>query len=158
MKAPGIHLLLAVVWLLLSQEPSPAIFGWGLVFGFLLMALFPGVLDCQDYVRRILAGIRFALVFVFEFFVANVTVAWMVLFRSRESIHPNYLTYDTSELRPGEILLLSYCISLTPGTTTIEISPDFKEITIHALDADDPVTIRQKINQTLETGITAFTR
>jgi multisubunit Na+/H+ antiporter MnhE subunit len=112
----------------------------------------------KAYVRGSLAFAWFVLVFTREFLVANVKVAWAVLFRRRAALHPNFITYDVAGLTPFEILLLSYCISLTPGTTTVQVSEDFQTLILHALDADAPDAIRAGIDRTLKRGILSFTR
>lgn len=158
MRSFALNLLIAVIWLLLSREPDAFVFAIGFFMGFVLLGLFHRVIGSGDYVRRVLAFFRFLLIFTREFIVANATVAWTVLFASRESLHPNFVTYDTSKLTPGEILLLSYCITLTPGTCTIEVTPDFSTLIFHALDADDPDAIRDSIDRRLRNAILAFTR
>lgn len=157
MKSLGLNLVIAVMWLLLG-EASPASFAIGLLLGFALIAAFRRVLGSEDYVRRCLAFVRFVIVFVGEFVRANATVAWAVLFRSRNSMHPDFVSYDVAGLSRAEILLLSYCISLTPGTTTVDISEDFSTLVFHALDADDADAIRAEIDRTLKRGILSFTR
>jgi multicomponent Na+:H+ antiporter subunit E len=158
MKPFAMNLLIAVLWLLLSQEPGPIDFLFGFAVGFGLLTLFRPVLRSESYIRRSLAFVRFMAVFLREFVIANMKVAYAVLFRSRESLHPNFVTYDTSKLRPNEILILSYCITLTPGTTTVDITDDFQMLVFHALDADDPNQIRASIDRRLKTAIVRFTR
>lgn len=158
MTAFGLNVVIAVMWLLLSNAPSATVFAVGFAVGFALVAAFRTVVGGENYVRRCLAFLRFVLVFMREFVVANAKVAWMVLFRSRESLHPNFLTYDVTGLTQNEILLLSYCISLTPGTTTVDVSPDFKTLVLHSLDADHPDQIRAEVDRTLKRSILAFTR
>lgn len=153
-----INLLIALIWLFLSANPSIPAFLIGYGMGFLLLALFPTLLDAQNYVRRVGAFFRFVVIFSREFLLSNVVMAHAVLFRDRETIHPNYLTFDTSEMRPFEILLLSHCITLTPGTTTTDITEDHSTIIIHAFDADDPAEVRKGIEQNLKKHILAFTR
>lgn len=158
MIAFGLNLLIAVIWLLLSRVPSAAGFGIGFVIGFALVAAFRTVIGGEAYVRRCVAFGRFVLLFTREFMVANVKVAGVVLFRSRESLHPNFLTYDVTGLTRSEILLLSYCVSLTPGTTTVDITPDFNTLILHSLDADHPEQVRAELDHTLKKNILAFTR
>jgi len=153
-----LNLAIALVWLLLSQEPSTATFAIGFLIGYGFVAAFRAVLGSESYVRASLAFGWFVLVFAREFLVANVKVAWVVLFRRRAALHPNFITYEVTGLTPFEILLLSYCISLTPGTTTVRVSDDFRTLILHALDADDPDAIRAGIDRTLKRGILAFTR
>jgi multicomponent Na+:H+ antiporter subunit E len=57
-----------------------------------------------------------------------------------------------------EILLLSHCVSLTPGTCTVDISHDFTRLYLHVLDCPDPAAVRAGIDKTLKRGILAFTR
>lgn len=158
MRTLGLNLVIAVMWLLLSTTPSVTAFGIGFFIGFVLLAGFQTIFGSESYVRRSLAFVRFLGRFAFELLNANLKVACAVLFRSPESLHPDFLTYDVAELSRAEILLLSYCVSLTPGLTTVEISDDFKTITFHALDADRPHAIRAEIDRTLKRAILAFTR
>jgi multisubunit Na+/H+ antiporter MnhE subunit len=158
MRSFALNLLLAVMWLLLSTVPTAAMFAVGFLLGFALIAIFHGVLGSGDYVRRVVAFGRFALVFLWEFLVANASVVRTVLFRSPASLHPNFITYDVAGLKPFEILLLSYCISLTPGSTTVEVSEDFNTLVLHALDAKDPDALRAQLDRVLKQGILRFTR
>jgi multisubunit Na+/H+ antiporter MnhE subunit len=153
-----INLVIALVWLLLSREPSAVVLVIGFVVGFALVATFKGVLGSDQYVRGSLAFLRFLGRFTWEFLRANVKVAWAVLARPRTALHPNFITYDLTGLRPLEVLLLSYCITLTPGTCTVQIADDFRTLIVHALDADSPEAIRAEIDRTLKQGILSFTR
>jgi multicomponent Na+:H+ antiporter subunit E len=158
MIALGLNLTIAVIWLLLSQAPTAGGFAVGYAIGFALVAAFRGVIGGETYIRRSLAFVTFLIVFTREFLVANIKVAGTVLFRSREALHPNFITYDVTGLTRPEILLLSYCISLTPGTTTVDVTPDFNTLVLHALDADQPDQARAEIDRTLKRSILAFTR
>jgi multicomponent Na+:H+ antiporter subunit E len=158
LRSFAINIMIAVIWLLLSPEPSSEVFVVGFLIGFIILTVFRPVMGSQTYVRRSVALLMFALVFLREFLLANAKVAWTVLFRSRESLHPNFVTYDVSDLRPFEILLLSYCITLTPGTTTVDVSTDFQTLIVHALEADDPDAIRRDIGRRLKTALLRFSR
>jgi multisubunit Na+/H+ antiporter MnhE subunit len=158
MKSLLLNLLIAIMWLLLSAEPSVTTFTLGGLMGFALLAVFHRVLGSGDYVRRVLALGRFALVFTREFLLANARVVWTVLFRSRESLNPNFITYDVAGLKPIEILILSHCITLTPGTTAVKVTDDFQTLVVHVLHADDADAIRAQIDRVLKRGILSFTR
>ncbi len=158
MKSFTLNLLVAVIWLLLSAEPSLTVFALGFLLGFALLAAFHRVLECGDYARRVFALGRFLAVFAWEFLTANANVVATALFRPRASLHPNFITYDVTGLRPLEILLLSYCISLTPGSTTVQVTDDFRTLVLHTLDADDPGAVRARLDRVLKRGILSFTR
>lgn len=159
MYAFTFNMLIASVWLLLSSDPGVPSFLIGCGIGFLLLVLFRDLLpDGRAYVRRALALLRFTLHFARLFVAANFSVAKTVLFRSRDRLHPNFLTYDVAGLTPGEILLLTYCITLTPGTISIRIDDEFNTLIIHALDAQNTDDIRHSIDHDLKQPILAFTR
>ncbi|MCX8157909.1 MAG: Na+/H+ antiporter subunit E [Verrucomicrobiae bacterium] len=158
MKAFALNLLIATIWLLLSQSPSPAVFALGFLAGFLLLAAFKSVVGAEDYIRRWVGLVRFILLFTREFITANLNVAWTVLFRPPTTLRPGFVTYDVSGLSRTEILILSYCLTLTPGTTTVDISPDFKTLVFHALDAQEPEQLRAQLDNKLKPALLAFTR
>ncbi len=108
--------------------------------------------------RRPLALLRFLFIFAREFLLANLAVARTVLSRKPVALHPDFIQYDLTGLTPNEILLLSHCITLTPGTCSVEVSRDLCTLVIHALDARDPDAVRTGIDQTLKAAILAFTR
>ncbi len=123
-----------------------------------MLWLFKPVLNSGDYVRRMLGFMRFVGIFMKAFVVSCWNIALAALFARMGPLQPMLITYDVSGLSKLEILLLSHCISLTPGTTTVEISPDFSRFVLHVFDTHDPDAVRRDIDLTLRRGILAFTR
>ncbi len=154
----AMNILIACIWLLLSAEPSGSRFILGFLIGFSFLALFQSILHSGSYTRRVLAFVRFLIVFLREFILANLNVVRIILFRSKESLHPDFIEYSTTGLKPFEILLLSYCISLTPGSTSVKVSDDFNTLTLHTLHVEDRDKVRSHIDRVLRRGILAFTR
>jgi len=153
-----LNVLVALIWLLLQPAPSIAGLLFGFAIGFGLLALFRPVLDSGDYVRRVLAGIWFGVVFTREFLLACLQLVRLILFVPSERLRPAFLIFDISDLSRVEILLLSHVVTLTPGTSTVDISADFKRLYLHVLDCPDPEAVRAEIERTLKRGILAFTR
>ena len=158
MRNLALNLIIAVLWLLLSDSPSTISFFIGFALGTALLALFQAVLPKERYLGRVLAVFRFAGVFAREFTLANLDLLRTIFLQSREDLHPNLITLDVSGMRRGEILLLSHCISLTPGSVTVQIEADFQTIVVHALNARDPEEVRRRINETFRQAILGFTR
>ena len=158
MRSLTLNLLIAVIWLLLSKTPSVSTFVIGFIIGLVLLYIFKNVLPEESYTKRVFGFIRFCFIFTREFVIANVDMLRIVLFASNESLHPKFLIFDVSDLHRWEILLLTQCISLTPGSTTVQISENFETIIIHALDAEDPAKVRDQINDTLRAAILEFSR
>jgi multisubunit Na+/H+ antiporter MnhE subunit len=158
MKSIGINLVVAAIWMLLQGETSFVVFAAGWFMGFALLALFSPILGSPGYTRRTLAFAVFLAVFVRAFLGSCWQIAVTSLFRSADSLAPRLITYDVRGLTQAEVLLLSHCISLTPGTTTVNVTPDRSQLLLHVLDAPDPEAVRQDIDQTLRRAMLAFTR
>lgn len=156
--ALSLHALAAFVWLFLSGSPSFGTFVVGVLLGLLFLFLFQDLFRSQTYLRKWTAGFRLVFVFLREFVFSNATIAWAVLTRKANDIHPRFLTYDVSHLTTLEILLLTHFVTLTPGTTSVDVSDDKKELIIHAFDGDNPEAVRQSIRSTAEAAILRFTR
>jgi multicomponent Na+:H+ antiporter subunit E len=153
-----VNIIVAVIWLFLAEEQSLTAFFVGWLVGFVILALFGRVIGSETYVRRILALVWFLIAFAREFLISNAQIAAAILSKPNRAIHPNFVRYDVSGMSKTEILLLTHCISLTPGTTTVEIATDFKTILIHCFDVEDPEAVRRQIDTRLKRLILAFTR
>lgn len=158
MQSLVLNLVVAVIWLLLQTRPSLTSFAVGFALGFGLLALFQPVLDSRNYVRRVLAAGAFLGVFGWEFLRSCAQLIRQILTRRPEQLNPCFVIYDVSGLTRIEVLLLSHCVSLTPGTNTVDISHDFTRLYLHVLDCDDVAEIRASIDQRLRRGLLAFTR
>ena len=72
---------------------------------------------------------------------------------------------DRSRLRPAIIAvpldiksdagvtLFADMVTLTPGTTSLEVSEDKQTLYVHALDAEDPETTKTELKSTLERSV-----
>ncbi len=153
-----LNLVLALLWLFLDGSPSLTSFVVGFGLGFALIAaaerLFPG----SRYVERVSALLAFVLRFFRAYLASNLTLAAAVLFRRRQDMYPNFLTYRIDGLSPLEILVLSHAISLTPGTTVVLVSEDHRTLVLHAFDARDPAAVRRSIDEELRRPMLRWSR
>lgn len=152
-----VNLALAVLWLLLwGGGVLNFVVGW--ILGFLLLFSFRSILQSHQYTRRCLAFGRFLWVFLREFIWSNLVLARAILLQHRETLHPNFIEVDVSDLQSWEILLLSHCITLTPGTTAVDLVENGRVLIIHAFDGDNPESLRKGIEGTLKGAILEFSR
>lgn len=96
--------------------------------------------------------------FFWELLIANFQIAKAVLFQPREKLTPEFVDYPVGGLTKLEIIVLSHSLTLTPGTTTVEVAEDFSHLVVHAFDGSDPEAVRRAIKKGLEEPILAFTR
>lgn len=122
-----------------------------------LLALFRKAIGCEAYVKRVRAFFVFVVGVVFEIIRSNLRIMWVSLSRNAGFIEGQFVDYDVSGLSEFEVLLISYCIGLSPGTMVADRSEDGNTLVLHifATDADDA---RKVINRTLRDNILAFTR
>lgn len=154
----GLNVVIALLWLFLVPNPNLGSLVAGYLVGFFFIVMFQRLLGSEGYVQRTIAFVRFFLNLIKEITLSTIEIAKAVLFRPIDEIDPDFLQLDISDLTRGEILLLSHCITLTPGTTSVDISKDFRTLTVHAFDAADPDAVRESINTSLRDPILAFTR
>ena len=96
--------------------------------------------------------------FTRELVLANISMAKAVLFQRREDLAPGFVVYPLAGLSSFEVLLLTHSITLTPGTTSVEISKDGGELVVHAFDARDAEAVSASIRDGLEKPLLAWTR
>jgi multisubunit Na+/H+ antiporter MnhE subunit len=102
--------------------------------------------------------VLFLVCFTRELVLANIAMAKAVLLQKREDLAPGFVSYPLRGLGPIEVLILTHSITLTPGTTSVAISDDGAELTVHAFDARDPEGVRASILNGLEKPLLAWTR
>lgn len=158
MKSFVLNLAIALVGMFLSGKPSASGFALGFLAGFLLLWALERRMPGAGYARRWLAFLRFLAGFLVEFVKSNLQLARAALFRSADEIHPGFLTYEVDGMRPMEVLILSHCITLTPGTTTVRVLNDGRSLLLHAFDARDPEAVRQSIDRSLRDPLLRWTR
>lgn len=144
--------LLALGWMALTGDWSAPAAAFALVLGWLLLRLVRPL--SGDGFRRVrvarLPG--FALFFLKELAIANLAVAAAVLSpadRLRPAIVAVPLTLD----RDAEIALLANLITLTPGTLSLDVSPDRRTLYVHAMTTASPDDLRREIRQGFERRI-----
>ena len=100
------------------------------------------------------------LAFVPYFLFAMVKASWDVAlqaFRPELSITPGTFTYTPSLASKGSIVALANAITLTPGTLTIDISRNRRELLVHALSTESGKDALCEDIRKLEEGIGRFT-
>lgn len=118
----------------------------------------PAKIERRPWLLRLLGLVAFSFCFTRELVLANIAVAKAVLFQPVKALSPGFVTYPLEGLSDFEIVVLTHCITLTPGTTSVEVSEDRTSVVLHALDAGDPQAVCDGIKKTLEAPILAWTR
>ncbi len=148
-----LNLILAGLWLFVTESYSIFNFAVGLVVGYMGIGLTdPG------YATRVWRGVFFVFYIVYQIIKSALTVTAVVLRPSlshRSGIIAVPLEVDTR----AEIILLATVITLTPGTISVEIGRNNqgkRVLFVHCLLLDDPEAVRHSIKANLERRIIGF--
>ncbi|WP_275789617.1 Na+/H+ antiporter subunit E [Pararhizobium gei] len=136
--------LLTLVWAALTGSVTPH----NLALGFLLSAL--SLFVVRAHIPKVRHRVRLgklallAGLFVRELWVSAFRVAILVL-RPDMRLRPGIFAYPLTVTRDFEITLLANLITLTPGTLSVDVSPDRRLLYVHALDCRDPAAEKRAI-------------
>lgn len=133
-----LNLALAVVWAgLWGSFTLPQLvigFHVGFVTLWVAQPLFGGT---SGYYLRAYRVVKLALFFLYDLFVSSLQVAYDVLTPTDYS-NPAILRMPLDVKSDIEILLVTNLISLTPGSLSLDVTPDRKTLIVHVMFADDP--------------------
>lgn len=146
--------ILAVTWLSMNGTLSAGhlllagALGWGLPYA--LQGFWPpGRRRISHPLRAAWKSLAYGLFVAADVVVANLQVARAVLSPIRR-LRPGFAVVPI-ELRDARaIAILAHTITLTPGTVSVEVSPDRRTILIHALDMPDPAETVRALKQRYE--------
>jgi multicomponent Na+:H+ antiporter subunit E len=144
---PVLLVFLALIWLGLQGTFTLSEFIWGLLMGLIILAVFPGPVESQSRFRFrgvgalltwLWATIKLLGYFLWELLKADIAVALIALKpRIGERLKPGIIAMKLTGRSSGQISLLAALITLTPGTISIDCSPDREWLYIHCIDATD---------------------
>ena len=150
MKRLFLFILSYLTWTILTWGGGREEFIAGAIVSALVVFLF-GDIYSVDYrrlfgIRRLLYLLYFVPLFVYECIKANIDVAWRVL-DPRLPIKPGIVRVKTSLKRDVSLTMLANCITLTPGTMTMDVKDGYMYIhwiNVRAKDAKKATEIISK--------------
>jgi multicomponent K+:H+ antiporter subunit E len=135
---PLLTLTLTVVWLMLLNDLSLG----GLLFGLLLGIVVPQITAAfwpqRPRVRRPLKIVEYILVVLWDIVLANINVAYIVVFKTNKELRPHFISIPLEIYSPEAITVLAGTITMTPGTVSADLSADGRALLVHCLDTGDP--------------------
>ncbi len=135
---PLLTATIALVWMFLVNDISPASAVVGLVVG-IAVPLLTGVFWLKrPPVRRPLAIAEYMAIVLWDIVVSNVQVARLVLFRRGADLRSRFVSVPLDLTSPEAITALAGTITMTPGTLTADVSADRRALLVHCLDTADP--------------------
>lgn len=145
------NIFLPVVWMALTGKFTLANY----LLGFLIssFALWitrpPGEVAFLVYLERTRRWLAFFFFFLWELAVASARVVYDIL-TPRHRMRPAVIAVPLDLRTDTEITLLANMITLTPGTLSLDISPQRDILYIHAMYVDDLEEFRRMIKERFE--------
>lgn len=147
-----LNLLLAACWAALAGSFTLASLALGFGVGYLALWAARPLFGATTYFERVFRVLRLALLFIYELVVSSLRVVWDVLTPTHLS-RPGIVALPLDVEGEGGILLVANLVSLTPGSLSLDISPDCKTLYVHAMFVEDPETVRRELKQGIEARV-----
>ena len=143
-------LLLGVIWVALTGDLSGANVAFGILLGWLAMRVGRPLGPDPVFARvRPLKAVGLLLYLAWQIVVANLKVVAAIL-GPRRRLRPALVAVPLDVTTDGQIAALANLISLTPGTLSLDVSPDRRSLYVHAMSASSPEALRREIKEGFE--------
>ncbi|MEZ4385976.1 MAG: Na+/H+ antiporter subunit E [Candidatus Krumholzibacteriia bacterium] len=157
MKLLGYNAALAVVWAALQGTIDLLNLFVGFAIGYVVLWLCRPLLDRSGYFWKLPLVASFLVYFARELVVSSARVAWDVV-TPRDRRRPAVVAVPLDLESDTAITLLANIVTLTPGTLSLDISPDRRTLYVHGMFVDDPAAFRREIKDGFERRIRELLR
>jgi multicomponent K+:H+ antiporter subunit E len=100
-------------------------------------------------------AIRLAIIVLYDIVASALVVARQILGREAH-IRPGFVWIPLSIRDPHGIVSLASIITMTPGTLSVDLSPDRRHLLVHALHLDDSASLISSIKERYERPLMAI--
>jgi len=150
---PGVLiLLLAIGWAATTGNFTVPNLLFGALVGGLCLFLIRGRIGGTRFWHRTIRVLALALLFLKELVQSAIRVAFLVL-RPRLDLRPALIAFPLTVTRDVEITLLANLVTLTPGTLSVDVSPDRRFLLIHVIDVANREALIRSIREGLEARV-----
>ncbi len=152
-----LNLILALTWAALQGDLNAANFAIGFLISAAIIYLFRRMFFSPRYFRKTVLGLRLTVSFIKELIKSNIAVLRVVI-SPRLRVRSGVIAVPTELTDDVALTMLANMITLTPGTLTLDISPDRRHLFVHTLNLDNPEDIKQEIQMAFEVYLRELSR
>ena len=150
MKYLVANIVLAGAWVAFFGTFSALTVVSGFMVGSLTIFLLQPLIGAPtSYFRRGFFWTRLIVAFLYELLVSSAHVLWDIVTPRHRAV-PAIIDVPLDVRSDTGILLVTNLISLTPGTLSLDVSPDRRTLRIHAMFAEDPDAVVRMIKTRME--------
>jgi multicomponent Na+:H+ antiporter subunit E len=139
-----LNIFLAITWAAVSGELTVSNLLVGFLIGYGVLWLVSRPLGQTKYFAKVGQVTRFTAYFLWEMLVATLRVAIDIV-TPQHLMRPAILAIPVSSESEAETTMLANVVTLTPGTLSLDVSPDGKTLYVHVMYAEDVEAVRQGI-------------
>lgn len=143
-----LNLIFMLIWTLITAGYGQSNFFVGYVLGYFVLSL-TRPFGKTRYFSALRSVLWLFCVFFYEMIISVGQVAWDVL-TPRDLSDPDIIHVPLDIKGDLAIMILANMVSLTPGTLSLDVTPDKKFLIIHAMFAHDREAVIKTIKNRLE--------
>ena len=147
---PLLTVALTLFWLLLVNRFSINSLLFGLFLGIVIPLITRPYWPGRPKLKKPFRVLEYILIVLWDIIVANVTVAYQVVFMSNAARQPNWVAIPLDLKTPEAITVLAGTITMTPGTVSSDLSSGGHHLLVHCLHAPDPDAVKAEIKSRYE--------
>jgi multicomponent K+:H+ antiporter subunit E len=147
---PLLTVTLTLFWLMLVNRFSINSLLFGLFLGIVIPLVTRPYWPERPKLKRPLLIVEYVMIVLWDIVVANVTVAYQILFMSNAARQPNWIAIPLDLKTPEAITVLAGTITMTPGTVSSDLSSGGHHLLVHCLHAPNPEDVRDEIKTRYE--------
>lgn len=152
-----VNVTIAFVWMFFFDSWNFSTFFLGYLLGLALIFVLRRFMNEPFYFRKVIAVIKLLLLFLKELILSSWAV-FKEIVRPKLDIRPGIIAVPTRLRSDWEITTFAMLITLTPGTLTLEVSPEQDVLYIHAMDIEDTEKEIEQLKNTFENAIMEVSR
>ena len=134
---PLLTLILTAFWLLLLNDFSFGGLAVGLALGIIIPLFTTKFWPTPPTVQSYPKAFAYFLLVCWDIVVANVQVAYWILFWRNDQLQSRFFTVPLDIRTPEAIATLAGTITMTPGTVSSDLSADGRALLVHGLHVPD---------------------
>ncbi|MEO1092783.1 MAG: Na+/H+ antiporter subunit E [Pseudomonadota bacterium] len=148
----AINLTIALGWVAVAGTVDATNLLLGYVGGFAGLWATRQLYGPNRYFERTFAAIGLVLFFLYDLVRSSVGVIWDII-TPEMLARPRMIEVPLDAESDLAIMLTANLVSLTPGTLSIDVSPDRKRLLVHAMFADAPDEVVHDLKDGMERRI-----
>ena len=146
----ALNLVLAFAWQALTGSFTIFSLVSGFALGYAALWLVQPLFGAESrYYGRVWRAIRLAFYFHWDLVISSIRVAWEIL-TPGDASRAQIIEMPLDVKSDIEILLVTNLITLTPGTLSLDVTPDRKTLYVHAMFVDDPDELVRSLKNGME--------